>query len=126
MQRLVRYEDGGDESLIDLRAPTGETLKVTDEVRGALRVLAQLCPTKGSGAGAVRVVVNRGLPSYALCVLAVRKLQHPSISKPPEGPRFTGKSGFAPNVGARCSKVGARAVSGRRSAVSTQLAEERG
>ena len=50
LRRLVRYENGGDESLIDLRAPKGETLKVTDEVRGALRVLAQLYPTKGSEA----------------------------------------------------------------------------
>lgn len=50
LTRLRRYEDGGTRALIDLRVPRGTETKVTEEVRGALRVLAQLHPTLGSEA----------------------------------------------------------------------------
>jgi len=61
LTRLRRYESGGTEALIDLRVPRGTETKVTEEVRGALRVLAQLHPTLGSEALADQLFATLGV-----------------------------------------------------------------
>ena len=55
LARLRSYEEGGRDALIDRRLPLGKELKLTPEVRGAIRVVVGLYPTLGSGERSARV-----------------------------------------------------------------------